>query len=820
MEKRIIPIKGMHCASCSARIERAVGAMPGVASASVNLAAGTLEVSFDPLALGLHDVAARVKELGFEAVLPKPGRTLRLAIGGMRCAACSSRIERVVSGMEGVNSARVNLADATGEFELAPGAAGVETVTLRIADLGFTAREIEDDGEAAYEARQREATLELEERRRALIPQIILGALVLIVAMGPMAGLGLPAAISPDASPAAYALTQLTLTLPLLWLGRRFYLDGVPALVRGGPNMDSLIALGTGAAFAASLWSTYVIIAHGSAHAAHELYFESAAVIIALVSLGKYLEARSRARTGEAVRALLSLAPDTATRLSGGISETVPVTSVRPGDMLLVRPGERVPVDGVVAEGVSEVDESMLTGESMPVAKRQGDALSSGTVNALGALTMRAERVGRDTVLSRIVRLVRQAQGSKAPIASLADRVSLYFVPAVMGVAVVAALAWLLAGEGAGFALRIFVAVMVIACPCAMGLATPMSIMVGAGRGAGLGVLVKSGRALEAASGLSVAVLDKTGTLTMGRPELTAVAPAPGEDETRVLSLAAAVEALSAHPLGQAVVEAARGRSLHVPEANGARAVPGQGVEGTVAGARVLVGRAAWLASEGAAAPPELIEAGERLAGLGQTPLSVAEGARVIGLLAVSDAIRPEAAEVVAGLAAMGVRTVMLTGDNQRTAAAVAARAGVTEWLAEVTPEGKAAYVAGQKARGETVAMVGDGINDAPALAAADVGVSMGTGIDVAIETGDVVLMRGDLRALLTAVRLSKATMGNIRQNLFWAFGFNVLGIPVAAGLLHAFGGPALNPMIAGAAMAASSVSVVTNALRLRFFKG
>jgi Cu+-exporting ATPase len=821
MEKRTVPVKGMHCASCSSRIERAVGQMPGVSQASVNLASETMDVSFDPAVVTLPVIAEQVKELGFEAVLPDPSGVVRLAIGGMHCASCSRRIEKVVGDLGGVAAMRVNLATETGEVELLPEGPSLDVVIGTIAGLGFTAVPLQDEDESLYEAQQRESADKLAAQKRALGPQLILGALVLTVAMGPMVGLPLPAFMAPWSAPATYALIQLFLTVPLIWLGRRFYTGGIPALLRGGPNMDSLIALGTGAALAASLWSTLeILLGHDAGHKVHELYYESAAVIIALISLGKYFESRSKAQTTAAVRSLLSLAPDTATLVTDGTMSTVPVKKVRPGDMVLVKPGERVPVDGVVVEGVSEVDESMLTGESVPIAKIVGDPLNSGTFNTVGALTMRAERVGQDTVLARIIRLVREAQGSKAPIASLADRVSLYFVPVVMALAVGAALAWLMAGESWPFALRIFVSVMVIACPCAMGLATPTSIMVGTGRGARLGVLIKSGRALEAASAVSAVVLDKTGTLTLGKPLLTDVIPLGGETSQHVLAQAAAVEILSAHPLGQAVVQAAQVRQLDIPPASEAVAVPGQGVAAKVTGSRVLVGRLGWIVGEGVSVPEDIESQGTTLAEAGKTPLYVAESGRVIGILAVADALRPESPGVVSELSSMSIRVIMLTGDNSRTAKAMAQAAGVSEVQAEVPPEGKAATVIELKAQGHTVAMVGDGINDAPALAAADVGISMGTGIDVAIETGDIVLMRGDLRGVLTAIKLSKATVRNIKQNLFWAFAYNVLGIPVAAGLLHAFGGPTLSPMIAGAAMAASSVSVVSNALRLRFFKG
>ncbi|MFP5239574.1 MAG: heavy metal translocating P-type ATPase [Acidobacteriota bacterium] len=822
MEKRTLPVTGMHCAACSGRIERVLSQMPGVESAVVNLAAETLDVSWDPSVTSLEAMAERVAGLGFGLTLPKPAAAIRLAIGGMHCASCSSRIEKVVGGMEGVDSIRVNLATETGELELAPGGPPLDVVTARIAELGFSATPLAEEDESVFETQQKAQADRLEAQRRALVPQLILGGLVLLVAMGPMLGLALPAFLAPEHSPAAYALLQLALTAPLLWLGRRFYLDGVPALLRGVPTMDSLIALGTGAAFLASLWSTVeIVLGIDPHHAVHGLYYESAAVIVALISLGKYFEARSRSKTAEAVRALMRLAPETATRIGADGSQTsIPVKQVRPGDTLLVRPGERVPVDGEVVEGASEVDESMLTGESVPVAKKPGDQLAAGTMNALGALTMRALKVGRDTMLARIIALVRDAQGSKAPIASLADTVSLYFVPIVMVLAVLSGLAWLLAGEGWAFSLRIFVSVMVIACPCAMGLATPTSIMVGTGRGARLGVLIKSGQALQAASEVGAVVMDKTGTLTLGKPVLTDVLPAPGTPPDILLAHAAAVEALSAHPLGQAVVQAAQARGLALPFATDAQAMPGSGVAGSIGGRLVQAGRPGWLAGQGVEISPAMQAEGERLAAEAKTPLFVAEAGKLLGILAVADAVRPETPETVRRLREMGLRVVMLTGDNQRTADAVAAQAGVEEVAAEVPPEGKAARVAELQAQGLKVAMVGDGINDAPALAVADVGVSMGTGIDVAIETGDVVLMRGDLRGVLTAIGLSRATVRNIRQNLFWAFAYNVLGIPVAAGVLHAFGGPTLSPMIAGAAMAMSSVSVVTNALRLRFWKG
>jgi Cu+-exporting ATPase len=515
----------------------------------------------------------------------------------------------------------------------------------------------------------------------------------------------------------------------------------------------------------------------------------------------------------------LRLAPDTATLVRDGKEETVPLAEVEPGDVVLVRPGERLPVDGVVEDGATRVDESMLTGEPMPVAKGHGDAVSAGTQNTAGAVLVRATRVGQDTTLSRIVELVRRAQGSKAPIANLADTVSFYFVPTVMAVALVSGLAWFfLGGADLSFSLRIFVAVMVIACPCAMGLAVPTSIMVGTGRGARLGILVKSGAALQAAGTVDTVVFDKTGTLTVGAPRLTDLVPAAGQDPAALLVLAGAAEARSEHPLAKAVADAAREGAPALPDPEAFTAVPGRGVAARIGGKDVLVGTAAFLAERGVAADPALEAADAALAGAGKTPVRLAVAGVAAAVLAVADAPRPEAAAVVAALKKRGLGVVMLTGDHEATAKAVAESLGISDVIARVLPERKEAEVAALQAAGRRVAMVGDGINDAPALARADLGVAMGSGIDVAVESCDVVLMRNDLAGVPAALELSRAVIANIKQNLFWAFAFNVIGIPVAAGALHIFGGPTLNPMIAGTAMALSSFTVVTNALRLRFF--
>ncbi|MEW5774565.1 MAG: heavy metal translocating P-type ATPase [Thermodesulfobacteriota bacterium] len=846
-ERRRFAVVGMHCASCSTRIERVVGGMEGVRGVAVNLAAETMDLDFDPAEVSPETVAAKVSGLGFSLspLEPEAGETagaLEFAISGMTCASCSARVERVIARLPGVASAGVNLAAETATVRPVPGASRRDlrrAVAEAVARTGFAAEPVSLKGGDLLSRQQRETEERLARMRRELLPAFAFTAPLLLLSMGHMLGLPLPGWLAPHSAPGAFTLAQLALTLPVLWVGRRFYRDGFPALARGGPNMDSLIAVGTAAAFAYSLWNTAEVLL-GAPERAMDLYYESAAVIVTLISLGKYFETRSRHRTSEAIRALMELAPDKATLVRGQdgpegaeVREEIAAAEIEPGDLLLVRPGERIPTDGEVARGRSAVDESMLTGESLPVSKEPGHAVAGGALNTHGALYVRATRVGQDTVLARIIRMVREAQGSKAPIANLADRVSLYFVPAVMAAATAAGLAWHFGGgESFGFSLRIFISVMVIACPCAMGLATPTSIMVGTGRGAQLGVLVKSGAALETAHKLSALIFDKTGTLTHGRPALTDLLPAPGGglDPDALLALAAGAEAQSEHPLGRAVAAAAAERMIAPARVEDFTALPGRGLRARAAldgrERALLLGNRALLEEEGAAGLDTEFGRSEpeRLAAEGKTALYLAVDGSLAGLLAVADTLRPESPEVVAGLRALGVEVYMLTGDNARTARAVAAQAGIREdmgeVLAEVRPEDKAAKVRELQARGKVVGMVGDGVNDAPALAAADLGVAMGTGIDVAIESGDVVLTGGRLPGVLTALRLSRATVRNIKQNLFWAFAYNVLLIPLAAGVLHIWGGPTLNPMIAGAAMAASSVSVVTNALRLRWFRG
>ncbi|WP_272699051.1 heavy metal translocating P-type ATPase [Desulfovibrio sp. Fe33] len=832
MKKITAQVKGMHCAACSARIEKVVGKMDGVDNVSVNLAAETMDLSYDPAAVTTEEVGERIKGLGFEAEFREIPETeagglssLDLDLGGMHCAACSARIERVVGGLDGVSSASVNLAAETGNFVFDPSLVSRREIREAISGAGFSS-EVRSEEAGLFEKRRHEAEQRLNAQKRALIPAFCFALPLLVLSMGHMWGMPLPAFLDPMHSPATFALVQLLLTLPVVWSGRNFYLQGIPALLRGGPNMDSLVAMGTGAAFLYSLWNTVALLFNlGDPHVlAMDLYYESAAVLIAMISLGKYFEARSKLKTSDAIRALMQLAPDTATLVRDGVQVSIPLDEVEPGDLLLIRPGERIPVDGTVTEGRSSVDESMLTGEPMPVGKQPGDTVAGGTLNASGALTMRADRVGSDTVLARIIRLVQEAQGSKAPIASLADRISYYFVPAVMLTALAAGLAWYFIGQaGLPFSLRVFVAVMVIACPCAMGLATPMSIMVSAGRGAQLGVLIKSGRALEEAGSLDTVIFDKTGTLTHGRPELAAITMVRGTmAQTEAVYLAAAAESRSEHPLARAIVRYAEEKNLDYPAPDDFEAIPGKGLKAKIGYREVMIGNWALMQEHGLGFGEDGFaeEAVGHYENQGATVVYFASENKLNALFAIADEMRDETPEVVAALKKAGITPVMLTGDSQVNAGVIAERAGIDKVIAGVLPDRKAEEVARLQADGRKVAMVGDGINDAPALARADIGIAMGSGIDVAVESGDVVLMHSDLKAILTALNLSKATMRNIKENLFWAFAFNVIGIPVAAGVLHIFGGPTLNPMIAGTAMAMSSVTVVTNALRLRFFKG
>ncbi len=822
MTELTVNVVGMHCAACSSRIEKVIGSMTGVESISVNLATETAHLAYDEKLISYDQIAERVEQLGFGFEKQKSDEqaTLQLDIEGMHCASCSTRIENVLSKLPGILAAEVNLAAEKGTISYLPSTIKQRTIREKIGSLGFFAQVATADDNDFARKRQKTAA-QLAAMKKRLMATFFFAIPLLIISMGEMVGLKLPDFLSPHIRPLSFGLVQLALVVPVMWLGRHFYTNGFPALFRRAPNMDSLIAVGTSAAFIYSAWNLIEIALGIEPHAkAMDLYFESAGVLIALVSLGKYMETRSKSHTGDAISKLMKLTPDQAVLLQGETQEEIPVEEIEIGDLLLIRPGDRIPVDGVVEEGESSVDESMLTGESLPVSKKVGDRLVGGTVNKNGVLKLRTDKVGRDTILARIVRMVQDAQGSKAPIASMADRISLYFVPTVMVIALITGFAWYVVG-GVDFsmALRFFIAVLVIACPCAMGLATPTSIMVGTGRGAQLGVLVKNGEALEMAEKVKTIILDKTGTLTYGRPEVIDIINLSGDrSDDDLLFLAGSAEQSSEHPLAEAMVEAAEKRNVKLVQPDSFEAIGGSGIICTVNGSQILIGNRELMKSNQIKMSLDE-KVVDTLSSQGKTVIFMAVDSKLSAVFGIADQLKPEVAHVISQMKGMGLRPIMLTGDQENTARAIGELAGIDTIIAQVKPDDKAEKVIAYQEEGNRVAMVGDGINDAPALAKADVGIAMGTGIDIAIESGDMVIMKGNLDGLLSALQLSKAVMRNIRQNLFWAFGYNIIGIPVAAGLLYLFGGPTLNPMIAGAAMALSSVSVVTNALRLRYFQ-
>jgi len=746
----------------------------------------------------------------------------RFDVTGMSCAACQAHVERAARSLEGVRTAQVSLLANSLTVEYDETRLSPERIIEAVVDAGYGASVY--DPAAARGRRADPMAKELAEMKRRLVLSFCFFVPMMYVAMGHMLGLPFPHALMRAENALLFAALQLALTVPVLVINRKFFNNGFRSLFHGGPNMDTLIAVGASASVVYGLYTMARIAAalsQGDLAAVDEhrmnLYFESAVTILTLITLGKFLEARSRGKTGEAIAKLMDLAPKTATVLRGGEEVEIPVEAVEVGDLLVVRPGQSIPVDGVVTEGFGAVDQSAITGESIPVERGVGDRVVAATVNRNGRFVFRAEQIGDDTALSRIIRLVEEAGSSKAPIARLADRIAAIFVPVVIGVALVTFAVWMIAGKGLEFALSMAISVLVISCPCALGLATPVAIMVGTGQGAKNGILIRSAEALETAHTIDTVVLDKTGTITTGTPRVTDCLPAAGVNETELLALAAALEKPSEHPLAEAILARAGELSIDVAEAEGFSAVPGRGLRAVVGGAACLAGNAALLAEEAIAAD-SLIAAGERLAREGKTPLYFARNGEAVGLIAVSDPPKPSSAAAIAALRGRGIGVVMLTGDNRRTADAIAKTVGVSETIADVLPQDKEQAVRRLQEQGHRVMMVGDGINDAPALARADVGTAIGAGTDIAIESADIVLMRSDLTDVVTAVALSKAVLRNIRQNLFWAFFYNIIGIPLAAGVLWPVFGIRLNPMFAAAAMSMSSFCVVTNALRLRRF--
>ena len=739
-------------------------------------------------------------------------RSIILPVDGMTCAACSRAVEQAIGRLDGVEQASVSIATNRAAVSFNPAKVRIADIKLAIAKAGYTPLQVETKRDV--EAEKKRTAKRTDSIRRRFILAIVFAAPLLYIAMGHMVGLPLPPFLNPMHHAFAFALCQLILTLPILYAGRSFYSKGIKAVLHGSPNMDTLVAIGSAAAFLYSVYSV-VMVWRGKIGAVHELYFESAGIIITFILLGRMLESRSKSKTSEAIYRLMELAPKTAILVRDGVEVTVAAEEVELGDTVIVKPGMHIPVDGTVMNGYTSVDESMLTGESIPVEKQEGDFVYSGTVNKNGSIRIRTDQKSGDTALSQIVRMIEQAQNSKAPIARLADVISGWFVPAVVVIAIVAAAAWLIAGKGVAFALTVFVAVLVIACPCALGLATPTAIMAGTGKGAENGILIKSGVALETAHKLTTVVFDKTGTITNGKPKVIDLIPAPGFEREKLLRIAASAEKGSEHPLGDAIVAYAAEQGITLLDALQFEALPGRGISAVVEGEAILLGNEALMAESGIDVKPCLAQA-KLFAQEGKTPMLAACGGRVAGVIAVADTVKKNSIDAVGQLRDMGVQVVMLTGDHEATAQAIAKQVGISEVFANVLPSEKADVIEQLQKKGKTVAMVGDGINDAPALTMAEIGIAVGSGTDVAIESADIVLMRDDLSLVAQAIALSRRTLRIIQENLFWAFAYNTLGIPVAAGVLYLFGGPLMNPMLAAGAMSLSSVCVVLNSLRLR----
>ena len=811
--KAIIPVTGMTCTTCAATIQKGLAKTPGVEEAKVSFASEKASVEYDPAKVDLAEIKNTITQIGYGVATKKS----IFPVGGMTCASCIARVEKALLSVPGVISSSVNLASEKATVEYVE---GTELADLKRAvkeagyGLGPEAETLEDVTTAA----RRESRVV----RNRFILAITFGALILVLGFGP-SFVGKPYLLWALATPVQF------------WAGWRFYRGAWGALKHRTTDMNTLIAVGTSAAY---LYSVVAILFPGLFVAAGRepaLYFDTAALIIGLILLGRFLEARARGQTSEAIKKLIGLQPKTALVIRDGEETEIPVEDVQVGDLILVRPGERMPVDGIVRQGYSSIDESMITGESIPVEKKVGDEVIGATINKTGSFQFEATKVGKDTTLAQIIRLVEEAQGSKAPIQRLADVIASYFVPIVIGIAIITFIIWYFVGPAPAFtfALLNFVAVLIIACPCALGLATPTAIMVGTGKGAENGVLIRSAEALERSHKIRTVLLDKTGTLTQGEPEVTDVIASPSSSQEEVLRLAASAERGSEHPLGEAIVKAASEKKLELAPASDFNAIPGHGIEAAVGKKRLLLGNLKLIKDRGLSLN-RLEEEANRLWEEGKTVMFLALDSQVVGIIAVADTLKPNAKEALEEIHKMGIETVMLTGDNQRTAEAIAREVGVDRVLAEVLPEHKVQEVKKLQDEGKVVAMVGDGINDAPALAQADIGIAIGTGTDVAMETGDITLISGDLGGIVTAISLSKRTMRTIKQNLFWAFAYNTALIPVAAGILYLVFGQAgvptglhfflgdygfLNPILAAAAMAASSLTVVSNSLRLRGFK-
>ncbi|SCI15542.1 heavy metal translocating P-type ATPase [Romboutsia sp. 1001713B170207_170306_H8] len=816
-------ITGMTCAACAKAVERVVRKLDGVEEQSVNIATEKLNIVYDNSKVSFDTIKGVIEKAGYGVDVEEDNKSIEMKIEGMTCASCAKAVERVVKKFDGIQSINVNIATDKATIIYNPSLVKLSQIKGAIEKAGY--KPIEEEKSLNID----EDKLKKEKEMKTLFTKFIIATVFAIplfyIAMGPMIPkpIGpwpLPRILNPMTHTLNYALIQLLLVLPVMGAGYKFYIHGFKSLFAKSPNMDTLVAIGTSAAFLYSLYTT-IQIANGSIVGMHhhQLYYESAGIIIALILLGKYFESRSKGKTSEAIKKLMGLQPKTAILIINGNEVETPIDEVMVGDIILVKPGEKIPVDGIVIEGSTSVDESMLTGESIPVEKTIGSKVTGASINKNGSIKFKAEKVGSDTALAQIVKLVEDAQGTKAPIAKLADTVSGYFVPIVMTIAVVSALAWwIFGGKDLVFVLTIFISVLVIACPCALGLATPTAIMVGTGKGAENGILIKGGEALELAHKIDTIIFDKTGTITEGKPRVTDIITSNNIDEDYLLSLAASAEKNSEHPLGEAIVRFGEEKSLEFKNIQEFKAIPGHGIEVVIDNKSILLGNKKLMV-ENKIDLCSLENESDKLASEGKTPMYISIDNSIGGIIAVADVVKESSKKAIETLHNMGIKVAMVTGDNKKTAQAISSQVGIDIVLAEVLPEDKSKEVEKLQNEGKFVAMVGDGINDAPALAKADIGIAIGSGTDVAMESADIVLMKSDLMDVPNAIKLSNATIKNIKQNLFWAFGYNTVGIPVAAGFLYIFGGPLLNPMIAAAAMSLSSVSVVTNALRLKGFK-
>ena len=812
MKSEIFDVKGMTCTACSSAVERGLNKLDGIQSASVNFATEKLKVEYDEKKYDFDKIRQEVKKIGYDLSGNDNVKKISISISGMTCSACANAIVKSVNKLDGVEKAEVNFANETGVFEYNSEKVNISDIKEKIIEAGYKPLDVDIKEEEKEELYNKE----IKVLKIKFLVSLIFAIPLLYVAMGHMVGFHLPEIINPDHNPGNFAIAQIIFVIPILIAGNKFFTRGYKNLIKRTPNMDSLIAIGTSAAVVYGLFSTYEIF-QGKHHHSMDLYFESAGVIITLILLGKFLEAKTKGKTSTAIKKLIGLQPKKALIIKDGLETEVLIEEIKAGDIILVKPGEKVPVDGIVTKGNTSIDEAMLTGESIPVEKKPGDKVIGGSINKNGSIEFQAVKVGTDTMLSQIIKLVEEAQGSKAPISRLADTISGYFVPIVIIIATLAGIIWYMAGAGAIFSLTIFISVLVIACPCALGLATPTAIMVGTGKGAENGILIKSGEALETTHKIDTIIFDKTGTITQGKPVVTDLVA----DENRELELlqhAASTEKGSEHPLAEAILNYSKEKNIELLAVEEFENIPGFGIKCKINNSEILLGNKK-LMSENKIDTAHFDKDFDKLSDEGKTVVFLSKDGFLLGLAAIADTVKENSMKAVEELHKMGIKVVMLTGDNKKTAEYIAKQVGIDEVTAEVLPDEKSNVVKSYQKKGDFVAMVGDGINDSPALAQANVGIAIGSGTDIAIESADIVLIRSDILDVVNAVKLSKATIKNIKQNLFWAFAYNTLGIPFAAGVFYALGGPKLNPMLAALAMSLSSVSVLLNALRLKFFK-